>query len=457
MIRCRVCDREHEPTAKICACGADLAVDGIAVGLDARFGDADLGDSLPDLGDLPDLATGPADFPAESSLTDSLSIPDAETTPPAPVSPAPVPASEPAPPMPTPPRPDARRDFAVQPTAGSGDPHKGEVRSAPTPSDVGPSVIAPVPTAPVVDESLDSSVFTEEEGYGEWEGGTGMREELRRDRAGGTIECPSCGSVAAADRSFCRCGHQLEARVRTPMEPEHEPPKLTSFWRRLTGTARGSGGDQRSWGQRAKDTGARRGMRYATRLSGRTRLGRMGLMLAGGAGLLLVLGPLRQQVRDLPELFEASAPQQVEARGTGSCDGPAFDVPGNPWQTRWPEGTPVADDTECPGVFGTISGSFANGVDIDRMTIEIGDTSGQSDFNRRQPVMSPAMITIEFDHEGREPTIIELDLEDTSALQEFSTKARGATTFTLRILDVHSHSWQELELAQIAQIAFFSD
>ena len=31
MIRCRVCDREHDPSVAVCDCGADLAVDGALI------------------------------------------------------------------------------------------------------------------------------------------------------------------------------------------------------------------------------------------------------------------------------------------------------------------------------------------------------------------------------------------------------------------------------------------
>ena len=465
MIRCRVCDREHEAATKTCVCGADLAIEGVAIGTDARFGDADFGDALPDLGDLPDLDSSFSDFPVDNSLTDSLSIPSVDDAPaPPPVAtPTPVadqtPATEPptTEPVVTSPtakaRANRRHDFAVKPTEGSGDTSKGSARSAPIPLDE-PAVLTTVPTAPLVDDDADS-VFAD----AEWDGAGALRDELAIARAGGMITCPTCGREVTADSRFCRCGHQFEFAVRTAVELPPEPSKLTSFWRRISGTAKTNKGDARSWGQRARDTGSRRGMRYAQRLSGGTRVGRVGLLVAGGASMIVILGPLRQQVKDLPDLFDAQQPQQIERWSPGECDAAALDVPGNPWQSRWPADAATTADGECPGVFDTISGSFPNPVDIDRMTIEIGDTSGQSDVNARQPVMSPAGVTIEFTRQGEsEPTSPQsLDLADTAIIQEFGVDVRGATGFTLTIVDLHDHSWTELELVQIAQIAFFDE
>jgi hypothetical protein len=457
MIRCRVCNREHETDTKICTCGADLAVDGIAIGTDARFGDADLGDTLPDLGELPDLGGA---FPGDSPLTDSLSIPDAE-----PMSPPSAPGESVPPvvesaPDPSPPSPPPGRDFAVQPKAASGEARRGESPTIEQTPDA-PSALTPVPTAPVVEGDLESSVFAEDlldENQGEWNGGVGLREGLRLERAGGVITCPTCGRDVAADRRFCRCGHQFDIQQRVPVEAEREPSALTSFWRRLSGTGKSRGSDARTWGQRAKDTGARRGMRYATRIGGRTRLGRMGMMFAGGAGLIMVFGPLRQQVRDLPDLFEATKPAQIDRWTPGPCDGPALEEAEVPWQTQWPGDEGASDESTCPGRFGTITGTFSQPVDIDRMTITIGRTSGQGNVNQGQPVMSPAEVVIEFAHDDTEPTVIDaLSLKDTADQQEFKAKARDATGFTITITDVVDHDWPELELVQIGQIAFFRD
>lgn len=469
MIRCRVCEREHETDATTCDCGADLRVDGIAIGADPRFGDADLGGALPDIGDLPDLEADLAAFP-DTSLTDDLSIPDAPVDD-VPPSPPPVPHAAPevgrdddgpTPPPAVPPRHDApTRGFAVQPSADMGDGRRKEApaRSASAPTETSAD---PVGTAPVVDPALANSVFADEELPGP---DPSRFDRLREGlgRGGAPTTCPSCGREVAGGRRFCSCGQQL---VATPPPTEDEavptPSKAASLWRRITGTGRGPRGDERSWGQRAKDSGARRGMRYATRMSASTRFGRIGMLLAGGAGLVMVLGPLRQQVRDIPDLFSAPDPAEVAWSASGACDAPADEDEANPWQTRWPALEEPSSEENCPGVFDTITGTFAEPVDIDRITIAIGETSGQNvSVNRGQPVMSPSLLSIEFTHDDRDDTTVSpLQLEDTAAQQEFGVNVDGATGFTITIDDVvgpDEHPWPELEIVQIAQVAFFRD
>jgi hypothetical protein len=474
MIRCRVCEREHEASTKVCPCGADLAIDGVAIGTDARFGDTDLGDSLPDLGALPDLDVSLPDFPVDDSLTDLIAIPadppPAEpTAPPAgPADPPPLAArddgdgaadpTEPTIVAPKPkPQPSRREGFAVQPTADSGDSGRGEARTTPKVREAAPSPLDEVPTAPIVDDT-EHSVFHD----GEWEAGS-LRDELDITRAGGVRDCPDCGREVTADSRFCRCGHQFAFAVRTEVEAPPEPSAFTSLWRRITGTAKNNRGDARTWGQRARDTGARRGMRYAQRLSGRTRLGRMGMLLAGGAGAVMVLGPLRSQVKDLPDLFAASQPSQIEEWSPGECDAAARDVPSRPWQSQWPSDETATSDGECP-VFDTITGTFPRPVDIDRITIEIGPTSGQpnaTQLNIGQPVMSPEVVLLTFTHGGdREPTAVPpIELADTAESQEFGRSVNDATGFTLTIESTRDRgeSWVELEIVQIAQLAFFTD
>jgi hypothetical protein len=377
-----------------------------------------------------------------------------------------IPAAAPEPVVPPPAaatRP-IKRDFAVKPTADSGEQRRGERPGGPEaipadqPSDS-------VRSAPVVDPALESSVFAEDL-ESEDDTGRSRRDRLRDGlgRGGAATVCPNCGRDVPGGRRFCSCGEQLVVTARAPAEETAPAPSaLTSFWRRLTGTGQGPRGDERSWGQRAKDTGARRGLRYATRMSASTRFGRIGMLLAGGAGMLMVLGPLRQQVKDIPDLFRSPEPAEVDWRAAGPCDAAANEDEKNPWQTQWPATDQPPSEVTCPGVFDTITGTFAQPADIDRFTIIIGQTSGQNpSINRGQPVMSPAVLTIEFTHDGdREPTVISpVQLEDTALQQEFGAKIRDATGFTITIDEVvgpDEHPWPELEIVQIGQVAFFHD
>jgi len=458
MIRCGLCDRRHEDTAARCECGADLSVDGRPV-VDDPFADADLGGALADLPDLPALDLGTIDDPLAAA--ESLPIPNAAApappdislpsfdAPPEPVDPSPPPLAEPVDEAPPP-----RRDFAVQPRDDSGETDRGLA----SPAAAAESASQPagrVAQAPIVDPDLEHSVFSDIES--ERSDGSTVRDALEQDRSGGVIDCPVCGRELARDRHFCKCGREFDIPVREPVPLAAEPSRLAYFWRRLTGTGKTTHSDQRSWSQRARDTGARRGMSYATRMSGRTRLGRMGLVLAGGAGLIMALGPLRSQVRDLPGLFVPTTLEEISVWASDDCDAAARSSPDDPWVAAWSDsGGPSGLTAECDGV---LSGTFAQPVDIARFRIELGSTSGQSNANLGQPVRTPDELVVVFIRSGdREPEEVSIDLSDNSVQQEFRSEVDDVTGFEIRVGSVQAdHQWPELDVVQIGRIAFVKD
>lgn len=158
----------------------------------------------------------------------------------------------------------------------------------------------------------------------------------RPQQVGGPVQtsgatCRVCGRhKPRSGQYFCQCGAQVRFDNEVAEVASDDPPD--SWWRRVTGTSPSFGRDRRTMSQRRRDAGAN--LRFASRLERQTRM-----VLAGGVmawlGLLgLGLGPFRDQVRQVPELFIPFAGEEID-----NVEGlPSELVDGSPttvWQESW--------------------------------------------------------------------------------------------------------------------------
>lgn len=128
--------------------------------------------------------------------------------------------------------------------------------------------------------------------------------------------CRHCNHPNEASRRFCESCHRPLERVRTPAVVRRVAFR-NPLLRRLLGTTRGAGVDTRTWRQRGVDRGLRGGIRHRAGLSPGSRIG----LLAGGAGLVLVIGLLAVFRGPIANLF---SPPDSDMRFDSSLSGLAI-------------------------------------------------------------------------------------------------------------------------------------
>lgn len=484
MLVCRKCQSRHPLGTRTCDCGADLRRDGITIAGRAPSREAA---APPDTAALPDLGEHPR-----------VSRSEQRGAPPAPRRPA---ASGSVPPVPdlvgldTPPRSALR---TTPPTPAQPRRKHGAARAEPSRRGVEPGELAqrrkdrpPSTASPVAQPGARSdeasSVPTPDGSSARGRGAT--PEALRitddvdrpnvhgdappappgddepagpRPAKVGETACNRCLEPNADSRRFCQsCGETLPAFANRlagsdngdSSDDQSRPPRNT-IWRRLTGTTVGEDHDNRTWRQRARDSGHDR-VRYGTGLSPRVRLALLGAGAVIVAATIVVLGPMRERVEALLTTEPAGLRPVSAALEPGDAPGEAAagvtPVHGFPAEHVIDEdaatGVGLALDERGQPRPAVLRLELGAATPVEEVVLLTGQPVGDEEV---QLVRRPRTATICAD----DGTCVPLELADTSAEQRVPLDAPLPPTqmVTVRVLSVHEPFAQFMPFSVIREV-----
>lgn len=501
MITCRRCTTDHPDGTDRCECGADLAVDGIAVG------DGAMGAAFPDLG-----------APIGGDDPFAALPPQQAASPPRPAEAPPTPPSGPAPPPPTP--------GPAQPSAPGGASYQGQPPVQPPRRPARPGRMAMTPKieqeeSSIIDPELARELARKPDEptantpavlpgappppatparVGEVGRATNITphlpdvpdhapERFRPDRPREAVElsrsCTTCGRALVPGRRFCDCSAPVAQPVVDVADDEPDTvPAAKNWFRRLMGTGVSKRADNRTWSQRARDQGARKGMRYASAISAQTRFARIGMAVLAGGGALVLLGPLKGEARRVPELFVTPSHPLIDERTIGGSF--PSELGGNDdesileeaLQIAWPFGDDLdrpqdrADETDvedCEGSFDDlvadrvqrldgapaaltgatepsaavdamiVSGTFDDPVDLYELWFQVAPSRGEAPVTFPQASERPAQIALGLDGADGEISCRLLPVQDSTERQIFRIEDTDVEGFRILVTEV----WDE--------------
>ncbi|MEM9514367.1 MAG: hypothetical protein AAGA42_05870 [Actinomycetota bacterium] len=259
------------------------------------------------------------------------------------------------------------------------------------------------------------------------------------DRGDGA-RCPSCSRWNPFERRFCGfCGAALPALAQIDDVEDIDDPS-DSWWRRLTGTTRTKGTDNRTFGQRMRDSGQDK-LKYRAKYSVQSRLRALGLIGGGLAGLVILLGPVRAQVTEWLDPPDAAPVSAVVITDTA----PVADAFGA-------EGATDADDTTAlvlPWAGEPVS--FQIELDPDRSADELEFVTGfpNDDVQGRGPLyLRPAVVELT---SGTQTFTIELADQEGSQRRGLRFD-EDPSTIDVTIVEVHERPWETYQRVAIAEI-----